>query len=157
MSLKRATEAFVSSALFELGTGSVILSRFKSDCRVESGVFLLDVYCLGVKDATFVRLDTAEYENELLKPYSARDALEPIEPPCARKLVEDAVRYAAGLGFQTSSGLQERLPRVWRNRCGCMHPPIRVWVSGQTALHPKSTRLAPTGRPDYEHPESPLR
>jgi hypothetical protein len=99
MSPKRAPEAFVSSALFNLGMGSVILSRFKSDGRVESGVFLLDVFCLGAKNAMFVQLDVTRYENELLERYSPRDALESIEPPCARKLVEDAVRYAAGLGF----------------------------------------------------------
>jgi hypothetical protein len=100
MSLKRAPEAFVSSTLFELGMGYVILSRFKSEGRVESSVFLLDTYCLGAKDAMFVQLDIAEYENNLLKRVSARYALEAIEPSCARKLVEDAVRYAAGLGFQ---------------------------------------------------------
>jgi hypothetical protein len=80
--------------------GSVVLSRFKSEGRVESGVFLLDVFCLGVKDAMFVQLDMEEYEDNLLRRYSAQDPLEPIEPPCARKLVEEAVRYAAGLGFQ---------------------------------------------------------
>jgi hypothetical protein len=99
MGPKRAPEAFVSSALFELGMGSVILSRFRSGGRVESGVFLLDVFCLGVKNAMFAQLDVTEYENELLGRYSAPDPLESIEPSCARKLVEDAVRYAAGLGF----------------------------------------------------------
>jgi hypothetical protein len=100
MSLKHAPEAFISSTLFELGMGYVILSRFKSEGRVESGVFLLDVYCLGVKDAMFVQLDIAEYESNLLNRFSAQNPLEPIEPSCARKLVEDAVRYAASFGFQ---------------------------------------------------------
>jgi hypothetical protein len=100
MSLKRALEAFVSSTPFELGMGYVILSRFKSEGRVESGVFLLDTFCLGAKDAMYVQLDIAEYKNNLLKRFTAQNRLEPIEPSCARKLVEDAVRYAAGLGFQ---------------------------------------------------------
>lgn len=100
MSLKRAPEAFVSSNLFELGMGYVILSRFRSEGRVESGVFLLDTYCLGAKDAMFVQLDIADYENDLLERFASQSPLESIEPSCARKLVEDAVRYAAGLGFQ---------------------------------------------------------
>lgn len=100
MSSKPAPEAFVSSALFEVGMGTVILSRFKSEGRVESGVFLLDVFCLGVKNAMFVQLDVTEYEHKLLERCSVHDPLESIEPACARKLVEDAVRYAAGLGFQ---------------------------------------------------------
>lgn len=100
MGLKRAPEAFVSSTLFKLGIGSVVLSRFRSEGRVESGVFLLDVFCLGAKDAMFVQLDTTGYEHNLLKRFSGPNVLEPFEPSCARKLVEDAVRYAADLGFQ---------------------------------------------------------
>jgi hypothetical protein len=100
MSLKRAPEAFVSRTLFKLGMGYVILSRFKSEGRVEAGVFLLDTFCLGVKDAMFVQLNIADYRNDLVERFSAQDPLESIEPSCARKLVEDAVRYAAGLGFQ---------------------------------------------------------
>src|SRR4051794_29975436 len=101
MDSKRPPEAFVSSNLFELGIGYVVLSRFKPDDRVESGVFLLDTFCLGVKNAMFQHSSMAEYENNLLKHLFAqgrqRDAL---EPACARKLVEAGVRYAAGLGFQ---------------------------------------------------------
>lgn len=100
MSLKRAPEAFVSSNLFELGMGYVILSRFKSEGRVESGVFLLDTYCLGAKEAMFVQLNVVEYKNDLLGGFATQAPLDPIEPSCARKLVEGAVRYAAGLGFQ---------------------------------------------------------
>jgi hypothetical protein len=100
MSLKHAPEAFISSTLLELGMGYVILSRFKSEGRVESGVFLLDVFCLGVKDAMYVQLDIAEYENDLLNRFSGPNPLEALEPSCARKLVEGAVRYAASLGFQ---------------------------------------------------------
>ena len=43
-------EALWPKDLFEQGIGWVIVARFKSaGQRVEAGVFLLDVYCLGVK------------------------------------------------------------------------------------------------------------
>jgi hypothetical protein len=48
----------------------------------------------------FVRSSIAEYENRLLKRFFPVGELEALEPSCARKLVEDAVRYAAALGFQ---------------------------------------------------------
>ncbi|MBV9492175.1 MAG: hypothetical protein JO069_20975 [Verrucomicrobia bacterium] len=101
MDRKRAPEAFILNNLFELGIGYVVVSRFKSNDRVESGVFLLDVFCLGVKDAMFQQLSVADYEDRLLNGlFSTGRQREPFEPACARKLVEQGVRYAARLGFQ---------------------------------------------------------
>ncbi|HEY5707063.1 MAG TPA: hypothetical protein VIS96_15990 [Terrimicrobiaceae bacterium] len=43
------------------------MSRFKADGRVEAGFFLLDVFCLGVKDAGFHRFNSvADYQESLL-------------------------------------------------------------------------------------------
>ena len=41
---KRPPEAFRSANLFDSGIGYVVVSRFKSDGQVESGVFLLDAF-----------------------------------------------------------------------------------------------------------------
>ena len=48
--MKRSPEAFVAPDLFECGIGHLLVSRFKSNGRVELGLFLVDVYCLGVKN-----------------------------------------------------------------------------------------------------------
>ncbi len=96
---KRPPEAFVSKDLFELGMGHVIVSRFKGSDMVESGVFLLDVFCLGVKNAFFTKLTIGQYEDELLKQVYRNAPPNSMEPSCARKLVEDAVAYAQNLGF----------------------------------------------------------
>ena len=50
--MTRPTEAFVSGNLFELGLGHVVLNRFRG-ATAELGVFLVDVYCQGVKDAFY--------------------------------------------------------------------------------------------------------
>jgi len=95
---KRATEAFISESLFDSGMGYAAISRFKSDGRVEAGVFLLDIYCLGVKDAFFTQIHQSEYEERFLAKVF-RDGRQAITPPCARKLIEDAVAYARALGL----------------------------------------------------------
>src|SRR5579862_8523708 len=80
---KRPPEAFISSELFKCGIGHVLVSRFKSEGRVEAGVFLVDVYCLGVKNAFFTLLHTSEYEERLLSDIF-RAGSEAISAECAR-------------------------------------------------------------------------
>src|SRR5262245_23564829 len=41
----------VPAGLFESGIGTVVVSRKLTDGRIVAAVFLLDVWCLGVKDA----------------------------------------------------------------------------------------------------------
>jgi hypothetical protein len=96
---KRPPEAFYTTELFEKGLGHVVVSRFKGSDRVESGVFLLDVYCLGVKDAFFTQLTLGEYQDRLLKRIFREMPTQSIEPACARKLIEGAVAYAQNLGL----------------------------------------------------------
>jgi hypothetical protein len=97
--MKRATEAHVSANLFELGLGHVVVTRFRGDGEAELGVFLVDVNCLGVKDAYFARVTQFEYDRELLDRILPADNRKPLDPPSARKLVEDAVAYAGRLGL----------------------------------------------------------
>ena len=96
---KRPPEAFRSANLFDSGIGYVVVSRFKSDGLVESGVFLLDVFCLGVKNAFFSRLNQSEYESRLVQRVFANGGSQPLTPACARKFVQDAVAYSQHLGF----------------------------------------------------------
>jgi len=98
MTTKRPTEAFRSERLFEDGIGYVIVARFKGNSDAEVGCFLLDVWCLGVKDAFFDRWSAGEYEPHLARVFGEH-AKQALEPCCARKLVEQAVAYASQLGF----------------------------------------------------------
>ncbi len=91
-------EALVPANLFELGIGNLFLSRALPDGRLAAGGFLLDIFCLGVKDA-FAAFITRDKYAERLSRMSATESFEPIEPACFRKLVEGAVAYARDLGF----------------------------------------------------------
>ena len=97
--MKRATEAHVSANLFELGIGNVVVTRFRGGGEAEIGVFLVDVFCLGVKNAYFTQASQSQYDRELLDRIMPAANRKPIDPPSARKLVEDAVAYAQHLGF----------------------------------------------------------
>ena len=98
--MKRFPEALRSANLFDFGRGYLVVSRFKADGRVEAGFFLLDVFCLGVKDAGFYRFHSiADYQEGLIDRLFPDGNSVRMTPEAARKLIEDAISYARGLGF----------------------------------------------------------
>jgi hypothetical protein len=98
--MKHPPEAWRSAELFDSGCGYLVVSRFKADGRVESGFFLLDVFCLGVKDAGFHCFNSiADYRESLLDRLFPNEDPVRMTPAAARKLTEDAISYAMGLGF----------------------------------------------------------
>jgi hypothetical protein len=97
-------EALWPTDLFEQGIGRglgwVIVARFKSGGRrVEAGVFLVDMHCLGAKLAIYESCDVEFYRKQIRGHYEAEFSMTTVEPSCARKLVEESVQYAQGLGF----------------------------------------------------------
>lgn len=96
--MKRATEAWRESKLFEVGMGNVVIARFKGNGDAELGVFLLDLYCLGVKNGFFRPAPAEEYEQFLARLFRHETPVA-LSPACARKLVEGGVAYAQKLGL----------------------------------------------------------
>jgi hypothetical protein len=84
--------------IFQTGMGMVFLSRKTGGGDVALSGFLVDAYCLGVKDAMFRELNVGEME-ELLDGAGATAPLTPVDPPYARKLLRDAAAYARSLGL----------------------------------------------------------
>ena len=102
--MKHAPEALRSAKLFDSGCGYLVVSRFKADGRVESGFFLLDVFCLGIKDAGFHCFNSiADYRESLLNRLFPNGDPVRMAAAAARKLAEDAISYARGLGFSPGS------------------------------------------------------
>jgi len=94
-----AYECWMPRELFQNpGIGSVVFSRSATGSSILAAGFLLDVFCLGVKDA-FIRLVSPADYADLLDRFRGYGPLEAIEPACARKLVESAEAYARDLGF----------------------------------------------------------
>ena len=93
-------EALWPSDLFSQGVGWVIIARFKAKgSRVQAGIFLVDVFCLGVKLAFYEDCDFDDYRRRIRDHYQSDFPMVLVEPCCARKLVEQAVQYAQSLGL----------------------------------------------------------
>lgn len=91
-------DAMVGEELWSAGIGYVLLSREAADGRVACAVFLVDVYCLGVKNAFGDVRPRPQYD-EVLEKLTEQHPLVRVEAAHARKLVEEAVAYARGLGL----------------------------------------------------------
>lgn len=90
-------DCFMSESLQELGMGQVIVSRELPNGSIAASVFLIDRYCLGVKDVYIVITSRFDYETRLLR--NSTTAWQRISPESARKIVESAVAYARSLGL----------------------------------------------------------
>ena len=89
----------LQNEMFESGVGMVILARKTGAHRVALGGFLVDVYCLGVKDALFREIDEAEIET-IVDSLGITAPFEAVDPSYARKLLREAVAYARSLGLE---------------------------------------------------------
>jgi hypothetical protein len=88
----------MSAELFENGIGYVILTRRLKGGDVINTNFLLDVWCLGVKDVILQVLPANVY-HEQVSAMEEQFELVDIAPSTARKLVEGAVDFAAQYGL----------------------------------------------------------
>ena len=97
-------ECLIPSNLFETGLGTVIVTRRTLEGDIAICAFIVDVFCLGVKNALFKVVSENEYEHTL-KPQIIESnngiEFEKIHQTCARKLIEGAVKYANNLGFNS--------------------------------------------------------
>ncbi|MEA2968166.1 MAG: hypothetical protein QOE78_1427 [Alphaproteobacteria bacterium] len=91
-------ECLLPETLFEIGIGTLVLARGATPRYVAFSAFLLDVFCLGIKDVTFQPV-----EGEMLDMYldqtDAASPLVPVDPSYARKLMRDLAAWSQSIGF----------------------------------------------------------
>jgi len=78
--------------------GMLILARGGTMGPVSVAVFLLDAYCLGVKDIIHRSVGSSQLP-QIIDRLAGSAPLRPVEPAHARKLLHDLVRWAATFGF----------------------------------------------------------
>jgi hypothetical protein len=93
-----AHDCYVSKQLFEMGMGNVVISRLLPDGRIAMAAFLLDVYCLGIKNV-FARAMSPEEFRQHIKLLERNEVLHKKDSSYARKLVESAESWAASFGL----------------------------------------------------------
>jgi hypothetical protein len=89
----------VTAGLLEGGMGTLILARGATALDLEVGIFLLDTFCIGVKDALFRSMQRDDFETYMAAVEDAAP-LEPIDPAPARKLLRDLVAWAGLMEFR---------------------------------------------------------
>jgi hypothetical protein len=89
----------VSEGIFDIGIGYVILGRTISPTKIATGIFLVDMYCLGVKNAYYAEPTHEQFREMIDKMTDDGNPLVDIAPECARKIVDGAIAYAKEFGF----------------------------------------------------------
>lgn len=91
-------EALVPDDLWEAGIGHLILARQMPDGGIAFADFLVDVFCLGVKDA-FCKVESAFGYRTFLAKVSEISRFTRTSPEAFAKLVTGAVEYARSIGL----------------------------------------------------------
>ncbi len=92
-------EAFIEKSWRESGLTQLLVARIRDDGRADIGFFLVDLWCLGVKDAFFHDDVTASEFKELITERLPEEFRERLHPACAKKMIDGAIAYAERLGF----------------------------------------------------------
>jgi hypothetical protein len=90
--------ALAGAELWDDGIGYLVLARQESEGWLVFASFLVDVYCLGVKNAFWTAGSSQELA-ELLRRMDATQTMQPIDPACLVKIVTGAVTFAHSFGF----------------------------------------------------------
>jgi hypothetical protein len=81
------------------GIASVLLARGRTPAVVTTAVFLVDTFCLGIKDVIFDELEADELAF-LVESMAEAAPLTGVEPAYALKLLREAAAWGASIGFK---------------------------------------------------------
>jgi hypothetical protein len=96
-------ECWVPRGLWEAGIGQVVVSREGPTGDIVVAIYLLDVFCLGVKNCFFRVLSLEAYQDFLEVITESCGELECVEAIYVNTLIRRAVEYASKLGFSPHS------------------------------------------------------
>lgn len=91
-------QALVSTELWDEGIGYLVLAREDPEGQTVFASYLVDVFCLGVKDC-FWDIGTREEFRKLVERMEEVQRLSPISPACLVTIVKGAVDFAQSFGF----------------------------------------------------------
>jgi hypothetical protein len=92
-------DSCVHAGIWNSGMGTLLFSRDLGNGGVAFATFLLDVYCLGVKNVFYGVTSRADYDWRIHASVAEATRLMKVSPEYARKLVEESAAYAQLLGF----------------------------------------------------------
>ena len=89
---------FLTESVFDIGMGTLVLARGATRHHVALSSFLIDTFCLGIKDVMFESVESEVFEIYM----DAMDAGSPVvsvDPSYARKLLCDLAAWSQSIGF----------------------------------------------------------
>ena len=89
---------FLTESVFDIGMGTLILARGATPHHLALSSFLIDVFCVGIKDVIFESVESEVFEMYM----EATDAGSPmisVDPSYARKLLRDLAAWSQSIGF----------------------------------------------------------
>jgi hypothetical protein len=98
---------YAADDIWSAGIGQLLVSRQLQNGFVAFSVFLVDIYCLGVKDVFMNIAPSAAYEWDLYGKLTKQCSLIRMKPECARKFIEGAVKFASELGLSPHQDYQK--------------------------------------------------
>lgn len=116
-----------------MGMATVYLARRMSGGRLAVGFFLIDTYCLGVKDAGG-RICPPQVFEEMIDKARQHGEMRAENPSTARKFVEDAIAYAHSIGFPPHPDYRKVAP---------------IWGDIDTAASDEEFEFGRNGKPFY--------
>jgi hypothetical protein len=95
-------DCLLHDEILERGNGTLILTRRTGAHQVACAAFMLDTFCVGVKDTAFHLADETEIEL-IIDEFGQAAPFTPVDPAYARKLLHDLVAYARSLGLEPAA------------------------------------------------------
>ena len=92
-------QSLIGANLWKEGIGYLAIARQEVGGQLVFGVYLVDVYCLGVKDA-FWETGTLGDFKDIIGKMDKTQKMCPISPACLAKIVTGAVEFALSFGFR---------------------------------------------------------
>ena len=96
-------ECFINSSWKEAGMGNIVVSRQHVNGNVSFGFFLVDLYCLGVKDAGYI-VNVSEFRyRDFLVQFSEAGELVEIAYTKVHNIIYGGLAFAEDYGFAPHS------------------------------------------------------
>jgi hypothetical protein len=98
---------WVTTDVWDQGIGWLCLSRLLPNGSVAFALFLVDRYCLGVKNVMAEIAGRYTYDTRIVQKTRSEFTVQEMQPAAARKFIEGAVAYARGFGIQPHPDYQK--------------------------------------------------
>jgi hypothetical protein len=89
---------FLTESVFDIGMGTLVLARGATPHHIALSSFLIDVFCLGIKDVMFESVESEVFEM-YMDATDAGSPMVPVDPSYARKLLRDLAAWSQSIGF----------------------------------------------------------